>query len=164
MATERQIAANRINGAKSRGPITAAGRRKSSLNSVRHGLLAQTIVLPGECPKRFKALLCSLCDEFRPQTESELSLVELMAVARWRQLRLWTFENAGLTHEIQKQQNLEDDPRVRGAVAFRNLSDHSRSLELLNRYESCYDRQYNRALNNLLKRRSGTNPNNSCVI
>jgi hypothetical protein len=38
MATERQIAANRRNAAKSTGPRTSAGKRRARRNSYRHGL------------------------------------------------------------------------------------------------------------------------------
>ena len=38
MATDRQIAANRRNGALSRGPRTPEGRARSSRNALRHGL------------------------------------------------------------------------------------------------------------------------------
>jgi hypothetical protein len=38
MATERQIKANRENAKRSTGPKTAAGRLRSSRNSLRHGL------------------------------------------------------------------------------------------------------------------------------
>ena len=38
MATDRQIAANRRNGALSRGPKTRAGKARSSRNAVKHGL------------------------------------------------------------------------------------------------------------------------------
>ena len=38
MATDRQIAANRRNGALSRGPKTAAGKARSSRNALKHGL------------------------------------------------------------------------------------------------------------------------------
>ena len=40
MATERQIAANRRNARRSTGPRSAAGRKRSSRNSLRHGLAA----------------------------------------------------------------------------------------------------------------------------
>jgi hypothetical protein len=38
MATERQIAANRRNAAKSAGPSSKAGKRRASRNSFQHGL------------------------------------------------------------------------------------------------------------------------------
>jgi hypothetical protein len=40
MTSERQIAANRLNGRKSRGPRTTAGQSTASRNAVRHGLAA----------------------------------------------------------------------------------------------------------------------------
>jgi hypothetical protein len=42
MATQRQIAANRKNALKSRGPKTNAGKQRASGNSYRHGLSVQT--------------------------------------------------------------------------------------------------------------------------
>jgi hypothetical protein len=41
MATEKQIAANRRNAAKSSGPRTAAGKSRSKMNALRHGLAAR---------------------------------------------------------------------------------------------------------------------------
>ncbi len=49
MRTARQIEASRLNGARSRGPVTDAGKRKSSRNSRRHGLYSQTVE-PGDIP------------------------------------------------------------------------------------------------------------------
>jgi len=38
MATEKQIVANRANALRSTGPKTAAGKKRSSQNALRHGL------------------------------------------------------------------------------------------------------------------------------
>ena len=46
MATEAQIAANRLNAMKSRGPVTEDGKRMACRNSVIHGLSGQGIVMP----------------------------------------------------------------------------------------------------------------------
>jgi hypothetical protein len=41
MATEKQIAANRANARRSTGPRSAAGKKRSANNSIRHGLTAK---------------------------------------------------------------------------------------------------------------------------
>jgi hypothetical protein len=166
MSTERQQNAFRINGSKSHGPVTPEGKLASSRNAITHGMLSSTIVLKGESTDRFLGLLTDLFEEFQPQTPFEESLIENMAVARWRQLRIWGMEKASMDHEMRRQpaipNSAELDPpeqaATRAAVAFRTLSDDSRSLELINRYESRYDRQYLRAHRRFLEVRDRRTP------
>ncbi len=152
MRTERQKQAARANGAKSRGPVTPEGKLASSRNATTHGILSGTVVLTGESEERFHALLADLHAELQPQTTVELTLVETMAVARWRQMRIWGIEKANMEHQMRAEAAAggedgapADEPATRCALAFRTLSDDSHSLDLINRYESRYDRQYLRA-------------------
>ncbi|MGA2713091.1 MAG: hypothetical protein ABSG41_08270 [Bryobacteraceae bacterium] len=161
MRTERQTQASRANGAKSSGPATPEGKLASSRNATTHGMLSGTIVLEGESKDRFRALLAALHEELQPRTPIETSLVENMAVARWRQMRIWGMEKAGMEHEMRRQAEASqstEDTATRSALAFRALSDDSRSLELINRYESRYDRQYLRAHRRLLELRDRRTP------
>jgi hypothetical protein len=63
MASEKQKAASRANGARSRGPVTPEGRLRSSRNNIERGMLARTVVLDGESRPRFDALMTSLLNE-----------------------------------------------------------------------------------------------------
>ena len=205
-----QIAAARANGAKSRGPVTAAGKRtsaansanstgpvtpegkaRSSQNATRHGLLADSMVLHGESDARFCALLNTLESELQPEPGIESIQTEVMAVAHWRRMRLWSLEKALYLQETLKRQDAQagngvgnggavnqnalnhdvvnhdvvndaDDgetPITHLAHSFRSLADQSRALDLLNRYETRYGREYLRALgcfNNQRDRKTAT--------
>lgn len=156
MSSERRIRASRENGARSCGPKTIEGKRRSSQNSLRHGILAQTIVLEDEDGDAFAQLLGSLETEFVPQTPNEAALIENLAVARWRLMRVWAIEKEGLRLEMKKHDPAVD-PVSRATLAFRSLSDDSRALDTLHRYETRYDRQYSRALNMFYKAREKSN-------
>jgi hypothetical protein len=155
MSTELQQVASRTNGAKSRGPITEKGRQASSQNSRTHGLLSKKVVLAGESQEEFDALLASFLDEHQPETPTEHDFIEKMAAARWRQERVWNCETAGLNNEIRRPRYQEgEDYATLTFVAFRTLSDDSRVLELLNRYEARFERQFRAALTAFLSLRA----------
>jgi hypothetical protein len=167
LAEDRRSVTSAENGKKSRGPKTAEGKRNSSRRATKHGLLAKHLLLDHESTARFYAIVTELHDEFQPQTPSESAAVDNMALCRWRQMRIWTYEHAAMRHEMTRQQQSQpcDDPAICGARAFRTLADQSGSLALLNRYETSYDRQYSRALRRLVaireakKVNSATEPN-----
>ena len=154
MASERQLAANRANAKKSTGPRTSAGKQRTAQNAIRHGLLAQAVVLPGESLERFSHLLSEMHDQFQPQSPVEFALIETMVVSRWRQMRLWAIEKANLVKELDRQDALVgtngQDPATKVAIAFTSLGDKTRSLDIMLRYEVRFDRLYNRALDRLL--------------
>jgi hypothetical protein len=155
MRTEAQIQASRLNGAKSRGPVTPAGKRNSARYSTRNGLLARSLSLQTEDPAQLRKLLDDHCAEFQPGTISEQLLVESMVIALWRQLRVRVADK--VTVDLQTNVEGENPPAYEHsgaavtAAAFRSLADNSRSLGMLNLQEIRFDRQYHRALRTLLQ-------------
>jgi hypothetical protein len=136
MSTLKRRLASQANGKLSRGPVTPEGKRISAANAIHHGMLANSFVLSGEARERFDRILAGFDTEFEPETESEQALVDTMAIARWRQMRLWGYEKATMAKEIEQLEAAAGDAPAQGAAAFRNLADHSRTLDLLNRYEA----------------------------
>ena len=71
MATDAQIQANRENAKKSTGPRTPEGKARVSKNALKHGLLAQDSVIPGEDPAEFDRHLTTYQDTYLPETASK---------------------------------------------------------------------------------------------
>jgi hypothetical protein len=82
--SEAQREAARANGARSRGPTSAEGKARSSMNAFRHGLCSPAILAPDEDPEAFAALLAALRAEHRPTDVTDELLVERLAVALWK--------------------------------------------------------------------------------
>ncbi len=83
---------NRANSEHSTGPVTEAGKQRSSQNALRHGLTAQTVVLPTEDLEAYQAHLKSFTAEYHPKTATESQLVQALADATWRLNRIPTLE------------------------------------------------------------------------
>src|SRR5229473_831604 len=94
MSSQRQIEANRLNAQKSTGPSTPEGRAAVSLNSLKHGLYDETLILPSEDPAAFEALLDRLDAEHQPATPTEETFVSQIAMATWRRARIQRMEVA----------------------------------------------------------------------
>ena len=174
MSSLARINANRINGSKSRGPVTPEGKRISAANSlhstgprtpegkaivsqnaVRHGLLARSVVLPTECDEGFEASLAAMREELQPRTYLENEFVEIMAAAHWRRKRAWHLEMAQHTHAILARQSAGDPavdrentqyPWMHTALAFADLCDSSSGFRTLHRYEVSFSRDFIRHL------------------
>ena len=91
--TPAQAEASRLNGARSRGPVTPEGKARSALNGTRHGLRGSTFtLLPDEDPAAWAALLAGYLARLRPADEAELACVERLAACDWREARLLRLE------------------------------------------------------------------------
>lgn len=150
----------RRNGSRSNGPISIAGKRRSSKNALTHGLTAAGhFVLTNESAAEFAALHNRCLREFPPETETDAQLVWDLAHTRWRLSRLASLEVALLDTRMdlqdQQQSPKEEvpvDQAARTALAWRAESDSSNALSLLNRYEARLQRIWSRSARALEQR------------
>jgi hypothetical protein len=156
MASKLKSDTARANGAKSRGPKSAATREKSSRNSLRHGLTSRHIlVLECESEGEFQQLENETKAAYQPADGAQRALVHEMIAARWRldrirsiETNLISFETARRKHEVDRQY-LDLDPAIHMALAVKALADESSVLALISRYESRLSRMHDRALRSL---------------
>ena len=84
MTSQARTDANRKNAQKSTGPKTAAGKEKTRLNGLKHGLRSEEVVLPTESRSAFESHMAAWMDDWKPPTETRRFLVERAATAAWR--------------------------------------------------------------------------------
>ena len=87
-AQTNRAAINRANSQHSTGPRTEAGKHRSSLNALRHGLTAASPVLPTEDPAAYESHRRQFMDEFQPATPTETHLVQELVDTSWRLKRI----------------------------------------------------------------------------
>ena len=137
-----RAAASRRNGAKSRGPKTAAGKARSARNALKHGLRAlQYVVLADEDAVEFQTLEVALLDELAPEGVLQVVLARRVAVAAWRLARADRMEV-----ELFEERRWED---AGVGMALIRDGNGTRSFETLLRYRSAAIAEFWRALKTL---------------
>ena len=111
------------------GPRSAEGKATSSGNSLKHGLASGRVIIPGEDPAEFEALLSDLVKEHAPANETESLLVQQMAQSWWLMQRAIRIQNEAFTEN--------------------RVDTHKLALFL--GYQTTHERAFYRALNTLLK-------------
>jgi hypothetical protein len=155
-ATHRALQA-RINGAKSKGPVTPEGKARSAQNARRHGLCAEGPV--DEAGRAaLAALEAGLEAEWRPGSELDRALVGQMASALWRLGRADAMEAELLTRGLAVP-GPEGDTHITGVELFLDPAGQ-RALALLLRYRGAAERQLRRA-QRMLEDRRPADPSNA---
>ena len=141
MATAAQINANRLNSQKSTGPRTDAGKQRSSLNAIRHGLTAQTVVLPSEDPTAYESHRRQFLDEYQPATATETQLVQELIDTSWRLNRIPLLEADLLARAA-------NPPNEQARIDF-DIVDAHRLIASINLQGTRLSRQFQKALDKL---------------
>ena len=154
MSTEAQINANRQNAQHSTGAITPEGRRKVSMNSLKHGFASQTIVLPPHELQPFKDHFASFRQEYRPKGPTEEFLVQSLASLSWsaEQIRAQSFNLTTLAGTDINPRHTNTTPERDAAIGQTRSIDHlSARLDLLSKYEARKMRMFTNAHKQLVQ-------------
>jgi hypothetical protein len=121
---------NRANSLHSTGPRTLAGKQRSSLNALSHGLTARTAILASEDRAAYEQHHRQFFDEYQPANTTETQLVQELADTSWRLNRIPALED-NLIHQASSPESL--------VSALASLGMHSQRLS----------RQFQKALQQL---------------
>ena len=99
MSTLRQIEANRRNAQKSTGPTSVTGKAASSMNALKTGIHAKSLVLPTEDPAELDELVEDSYRSFHPTTPEARSLVDEFIYCEWNLRRLRAAETQSWQHQ-----------------------------------------------------------------
>ena len=118
MATRKQLAANRRNAQRSTGPRTEQGKATSRFNAVRHGLRAESPVVPGlESHEEWEAHRDALQTSLRPVGALEQLLVERIVVLSWRLRRVPRYERNLIKENYRQAEHTDGMEATAEAVA-----------------------------------------------
>jgi hypothetical protein len=92
MATAAQILANRANAQKSTGPRTVEGKTASSLNALKHGADAASVIIPGEDPALYERIVAEYRRDLQPSGALEEYQVKIIIHSDWQRRRLERIE------------------------------------------------------------------------
>jgi hypothetical protein len=99
--SQKKVEANRRNAQLSPGPTSAEGKKTSSRNASKHGLLTKDVVVTTRAGREdqaeFNALLAEFRDCYRPSDIAEDLLVQELANSYWRSARAVRCERGDLT-------------------------------------------------------------------
>ena len=139
-------AINRANSQHSTGPRTPAGKQRSSLNALRHGLTAASPVLPSEDPAAYEDHRRRFFDEYQPATPTESQLVQELADTSWRLNRIPLLEAGARSRGARPRRRSR--PSSIGEITF-DIVDAHRLIANLAVQGQRLSRQFQKSLDTL---------------
>jgi hypothetical protein len=109
MSSLRQIEANRRNAQKSTGPTSVTGKAVSSMNALKTGIYAKSLVLPSEKLADLEQLIDEYYQSHNPTTPEARSLVDDLIYGEWLKRRLRAAETQIWAYD--HQENYRPDPK-----------------------------------------------------
>ena len=149
MISEKQLEANRNNALRSSGPKTEAGRNRSRMNALRHGLTGQVTTMTDEDRTAHDQFSKALIKDLAPEGAMETQLAQRVATDSWRLNRISAIEdNLFALGQLQNAgQACPDVPQIDATlISARVFTLESKQLQLLTLYEQRINRSLQKNL------------------
>ncbi len=142
---------NRENALHSTGPKTPEGKRKSSINALRHGLTGQIVVMPSEDLEAYRRHIASFKNDLSPKGSLEDHLVQSLADTAWRLNRVAALETNLLTLGVAHASDPFAAPQqIQEALSIAAaLESQAKALSSLSMHSQRLSRQFERTVNQL---------------
>ena len=148
MATPAQVTANRANAQLSTGPRSVEGKAASSRNSLKLGLTAQSLIIPGEDPADFEQFAASHEQKFQPVGPVEEELLETDIRSAWMKRRYARIEADYLAARIAALPDGTEYPL--GAVMIQDAASGN-TLQKIFRRQQAAQRDWYKAIETLTR-------------
>jgi hypothetical protein len=148
MSSSAQITANQINSLQSTGPVSRGGKKRSSLNALKHGFTGQTLVVSESEAPLYNAHCRDYHVEMRPKGKIESDLVQEMVDLRWAINRIRAQEtNMFSLSAVSEELTVDsDDAEINSALAVAAaLAENVKAPATLSLYEQRKLRAFEKA-------------------
>ena len=115
----------------SAGPVTPDGQLVSRANSLKHGLTARTLILPGEDPDVIRAKADYWRESYMPEGAAEEALVDQIALESLRLERIARAEYAALSGQLRNAERRWNLKQIVKLLKSRRLLGRDRIIAIL---------------------------------
>jgi hypothetical protein len=148
MSTAAQVLASRANGALSNGPLSDATKAISSRNSLKLGIDAKSMIIPGEDPAELERLTAEYHDRYNPVGPVESAILTEAIRAEWLRKRYYRIENDVINMRAAAH---TENEAFAVAAAFEQDAKSGNTLQRLFRRQKAADKDWFEALKLLEK-------------
>ena len=149
-APSNRAAINKENAQHSTGPVTPEGKRRSSMNALRHGLTGRVVVLPSEDLDAYQAFCKRIVDSLYVLTAIEIELAQTIAEQYWRLNRIRSIEEGIFALGFAESDAMAEHPEVDTALTnAKTFRDQAQILNNLSIYEQRIHRMLEKTMAHL---------------
>jgi hypothetical protein len=125
---------------KSTGPRTDAGKARSAMNALTHGLTAKTPLLPGEDPEAFKAFVWDVVLDLDPSGPVQRELAHRVALLMWKRRRVNEAERQAFCN-LQAEYHEETEDQLQEKEEFAETPEDFKAVEEARRWDAEHGRE-----------------------